>query len=210
MTVDQNYRSVVHKKNVIVIKMQKVRQFKDFEIDERNTMNSLMIENEIILLEDVYLYLSEFSIKYQETDVYLDYLYDSKIEISAQIVEKNQKESKYFLRKVFNVADQTLRSLFRCHSIRAELELKHFFRQHFIENFDEHSCISVFLLIFIDEFNLYRNMYRSFMSMYFFFAAFEFHFRNRRFNVISVRVTGELYSVISSNIDILYRLTDRS
>lgn len=89
-----------------------------------------MLEKEVILLEDVHFYLSENLVKYQKLDVYLDYLCKSRVDVSAQeqTFQNAQQWSKYFLRQVFNAADQKLHSLSRCCSTRAELELQYFIR----------------------------------------------------------------------------------
>lgn len=47
-------------------------------------------------------------------------------------------------------------------------------------------CISVSLLTFIDDFDLYSNMYRTLMSVYLIIAVFTFRERARRFNVLSL------------------------
>lgn len=57
--------------------------------------------------------------------------------------------------------------------------------QHFNKIFAD-DCISVSLLTFIDDFDLYSNMYQSLMRIYLIIAIFIFRERVRRFNVLSL------------------------
>jgi hypothetical protein len=67
--------------------------------------------------------------------------------------------------------------------LRAELELRHYTRSHFVQQFDNKNVLSLPLLTFIDGFGLYRNAYRSIMGWYIIIAALTFEDRARRGNV---------------------------
>src|SRR5271168_1425078 len=84
------------------------------------------------------------------------------------------------------VKHMVITPLSRTHPIRAELELREFGRDQFVNNWDskKNNCISVPLLTFIDGFGLYRNSYRSLMGFYKIPAAFNSCERNRRANVL--------------------------
>ena len=72
---------------------------------------------------------------------------------------------------------------------RDELELKAYERNYFYNYFDvnkNNNCFSLSYLFFFDNFELYRNFYKSFMRVYFLLAFFDFKKRMRRVNVYSL------------------------
>ena len=69
---------------------------------------------------------------------------------------------------------------------RDELELKAYERDYFYNYFDvnkNNNCFSLFYLLFLDDFEFYRNFYKSFMRVYLLLAFFDFKKRMRRVNV---------------------------
>ena len=94
----------------------------------------------------------------------------------------------YLIRRHINLETMRVIPLCKTSPLRAELELKHFTRAHFIKNFDQavskRRCVSVPLICFIDGFGLYRNRQRSLMGMYLIMASFTFRERARRANVL--------------------------
>lgn len=66
--------------------------------------------------------------------------------------------------------------------IPAELELKHYSRDHFVRNFDGKPVISFPVKTFLDGFGLYRNAHRSLMGWYIICAALTFEAQARRAN----------------------------
>jgi hypothetical protein len=77
----------------------------------------------------------------------------------------------------------TITPFFQIPPLRAELELRHYTRSHFVDNFVRKPVLSVPFLTFIDGFGLYRNAYRSLMGWYIIIAALTFEERSRRINV---------------------------
>lgn len=65
---------------------------------------------------------------------------------------------------------------------RGELELARYGRPH-LEQYAAKRTLSIPLLIFIDAFGVYRNMYRSLMGIYATIAAMDWRERKRRANV---------------------------
>ena len=101
--------------------------------------------------------------------------------------QKKLRFNQFFVRRIFNASKQIFRSLNQTHSIRKQFEFEQYIRKHFVDHFDQHVFVfSVFLFILIDEFDLYRNMYRTIMNMYLNFAAFFYRKKIRRINVLSL------------------------
>ena len=98
--------------------------------------------------------------------------------INNRIVES---ESNFLIKKILK--NSILRFICHISSLRAELKIKKFIRNHFVKNFDRQECIFVSLLIFIDDFEFYRNSYRTLMKIYVIVTALIFKKRIRRINV---------------------------
>lgn len=119
-------------------------------------------------------------------------------------------------------SQQIIRFISQSYFIRVKLKLKKFIRQHFINHFDKSKYFVVlwFLLIFIDEFDFYRNMYRSLIDVYFIIAAFFFRERIRRLNVFALilkshenifsDVTEILNALSSLNVDEILFVNQKS
>jgi hypothetical protein len=99
----------------------------------------------------------------------------------------------YFIRRIVSVKDDGLaiRPVWQYHPIRGELELFWFGRQKLLTKFDSGTTAdgglvvqSIPLVVFIDGFGLYRNMYRSLMGVYLLNGSLSNQERNRRINVI--------------------------
>ena len=58
--------------------------------------------------------------------------------------------------------------------MKAELKIKKFIRNHFVQNFDRQTCIFVSFFIFIHNFKFYRNNYRTLMKIYVIVAVLTF------------------------------------
>jgi len=87
--------------------------------------------------------------------------------ISIAIKEAPRKSSSYLLRRIINRAKSlvTIRSLNLSLPIAAELEIN-VFSKEFILNSFKLGAISLPITIFIDEFGVYRNMYRATTGIY--------------------------------------------
>ena len=161
----------------ITVKVQRVVTAKDV----KSRVSPVVEPNELIPVEDLAEYLLESGIRANLPNVHLLYSWESSVRPQQGVPPPNQ----WFVRRLYTNRLQSLRPLCQSHPIRAELELSHYTRQHFVEKFDKaSSCLSVPLLTFIDGFGLYRNMYRTLMGMYLIIAAFSFRERARRANVL--------------------------
>lgn len=72
-----------------------------------------MKDNELISINDVFIYLSETSIQMSISDVLLNYSYESCIKTQLQISRSNQ----LFVRRIFHFKKQNLQPLNHSHSI---------------------------------------------------------------------------------------------
>ena len=83
---------------------------------------------------------------------------------------------RYFIRRIVN--GTMVRPVSQAHPLRGEGELQVFSRQGLINRLDKSQTqlpvISLPLMMFIDGFGLYRNMYRSLIGIYLINATFTF------------------------------------
>ena len=177
--VERRSRSLLN--GQVVIKVQQARQSKDLSDAVKALMQPPLHNQEVVLLFRDFLYLPESSIIVQEC-VQLLYTFGDK-----KVKSREDFPNHFFVRRLIDDWDAPEEVQLLCHTapVRAELELRHYTRNHFVTAFDQSSkCISVPLLTFIDGFGLYRNSYRSLMGMYLIFAALSFRERARRANVL--------------------------
>ena len=160
--------------------MLKIQQMLSVSVFEFETAHE-----KLIIVKNVVFYLKKRNIQNTIFDVLLDYYFESRISFEQIIFRFEQ----HFVKRIYNFRIQKMKSLNQSHSVRNEFELTTYTRRHFIENFDkkiQKSCFFFSFLTFIDDFDLYRNMYRILMRMYMIFANFFFKKRIRRFNVLSL------------------------
>jgi hypothetical protein len=167
-----------------------------------------MLANELILTLTLY-YVLEEQIQGQ-VQVMLDYQYDDgKTKIGPLRPAPNQ----LFVRRVVDDMEKpnpAMRSICHTNPLRAELELKTYGRQHFVDmdiKYSKLPCRSVPLLTFIDGFGLYRNSYRSLMGMYLIMASLSFQDRTRRANVLPLTL-GPHGSNFSDVVDALQLMAE--
>ena len=104
---------------------------------------------------------------------------------------------RYFVKRILNVDQQKIRALNLFASIRDELEIEAFERQYLtmiffhrktnmIEIVDQFAreCVSMSFLMFLNEFEFFRNVYRSMMNVYIISATLNYRERNRRANCL--------------------------
>ena len=200
--IKRNFRSTSHLQSskLIIVRIQKAILAKTSQID------AFLFENQELLLTIKIHDVIESDVLRHIENVILNYSFeDSKI--NNRIVESGFES--FLIKRVLK--NSKLRLICHISSLRAELKIKKFTRDHFVKNFDRQTCIFVSLLIFIDDFELYRNSYRTLMRIYVIVAALTFKERARRVNVFSltfeshdsnfVDVIDALKSLISLNED---------
>ena len=186
LSVAQNYQSTAVKKDVVTLKIQVIICSDDLSQNVKDKIFPSLLATEIVVIEDIFVYLPEFSVLYQEV-MKLDYIYDSQVKSSLQQqAQQQQQHQRCFVCQVFNAEKQSMCALNKTDSIWAELELEQYTQKYFVNNFDFKQCISVLLLTFIDGFDLYWNMYRTLMSIYLNLAELSFWERIRRSNILTL------------------------
>ncbi len=169
----------------------------------RIAFDSLMNVNEFLSIKNNFHYLSKDSICMSELNVLLNYSYESWIKTQMQVSWFDQ----LFIWRVLNLKKKLLWSLNQCHSIWAELKLATYTKQHFMQKFDKAFCIFISLLTFIDEFELYNNMYWTLMKLYLIIIFFIFRECARRINVLSLTLESH-DSNFSNVVDTLSFMTE--
>ena len=165
--------------DTVVVQVQRIVGATTFDVPLRI---SDALPAELFLVEGEDSYMLEHEIEFCTDRIAVHYGYNSAIRPS----DLPSDIFRYVIRRIIN-SNGRLRPVSQAHPLRGELELQVFTRQGLINAFDTQQTqirvISLPLMIFIDGFGLYRNMYRSLMGIYLINAAFSFQERNRRVNV---------------------------
>ncbi|RYC59161.1 hypothetical protein CHU98_g7042 [Xylaria longipes] len=132
---------------------------------------------ELIIVEDDEVSLSPKDIISHIPEVIIDYYYDP-----STPVRPGPLTSPYAVRLVYNKSRRQYRVVKLSSPHRAELELRTYGRQHFIDNFAGKEMISLPFQMFLDAFGLYRNMYVSLTGIYLTPEFFTTELRSRRSN----------------------------
>ena len=155
----------------------------------------------LIIFENVIFDLSKSFILSAVSNIYFNYVFDNRVQKRLSLIFHLQS----FVRRVFNLKKRNFRSFNQINFNREKFKLFEFTKQHFVNKFDvfrsKHFILSLLLLTFIDDFELYRNMYRTLMSFYVNIASFSARKRVKRFNVLSL--TFESHESNFSNVVIV-------
>ena len=174
--IDRNYRFYVEVQNEICVNLQFVVDWKhhllrDFE--DENFHEFIVIEN-----SNFELFFSQF---HSHLDIYINRNYDDAKNKS----EKSYTNERIYVRRVYNTNSKIIRSIVRLHSTRAKLKIFHFDRNHVKRFFSQIHLFFIYLL-FIDEFEVHRNMYRSFKTFYLIFANLSYERKRKIVNVFTL------------------------
>ncbi|SMR43431.1 unnamed protein product [Zymoseptoria tritici ST99CH_3D1] len=154
--------------------------------------------NEVVLLEGDDRYVAVNDISAARSNTFVHYAFRSAL--NPQDLPSGSPQ--YFIRRIMHA--DTLdapantpapgpgldpsRPVWQRDPIRGELEIMHFGRQYLVDTFsdrkDGRRVQSVPLVMFIDDFGLYRNMYRALTGFYMLFGSLSNKERNRRANCI--------------------------
>lgn len=80
-------------------------------------------------------------------------------------------ENEYFIRKF--LIDNEIRFVRFINQIKIKLKIKYFDKNYLIEIFDK-SHIFLFCFLFVDNFDIYKNMYKLLKTFYFIFACLSY------------------------------------
>ena len=110
--------------------------------------------------------------------IYLDREYIEK----NDEFEKKYTNNRHYIRRILTKRNFKMRSLRHLHLTRDELKIQYFDRKHFAKVFNK-SHISLFYLLFIDNFKLHKNMYRALKNFYLILIYLSYVERKKMTNV---------------------------
>ena len=169
--VDRDFQFVCLQSEIVTIQIQEMILESAFNFD-------FFFESQKFLLISIVHEIIELNVFFRIENVTMNYNFEN-LKINTH---SNIRSNFFMIKRVLK--NSKFRSICHISSLKIELKIREFTRNHFVQNF-RHSCISISLFIFIDDFDLYRNSYRSFMNMYVIVTALIFKERARRTNVFS-------------------------
>lgn len=187
MTVSLNYRNDASQNALKILHLKIQTALRYDEILDSYHEQIYLRRNDVLLTSDFMFLFESCIVSSSQQSITLDYSSENEANQSALSLSQQQNDA-LLLRFVINEVDRIQRLCYSA-SLREELKLRTYERQYFAEKFDrqkDNRCLSVSFLMFIDDFDLYRNSYRSLMSIYLIIEAFTFHERARRANVFSL------------------------
>ena len=198
--VNRNMRNSIAIKSKVTMYVQEIIQIKSWQnfwtiFANDTTFNDISLEtNELLLLENRVHYILEKHVRRWKNDVYNDWIFD---DFNENFYFSDMFKKRYFVRKILNVDQQKIRTFNLFASVRNELEIATFDRQYFtmiffhrrtnmIEITDQFAreCVSMSFFMFLNEFELFKNAYRSIMNVYIISAILNYRKRNRRANCL--------------------------
>ena len=174
--IDRNHRFYVEAQNEICVSLQFVVDWEHHLLRDFEDENS----HELIVIENSNFELSSSQL-HSHLDIYIDRNYDDAKNES----EKSYTDERIYVKRVYNTSSKIIRSIARLHSTRAELKISHFDRDH-VKRFFSQTHLSLLYLLFIDEFEVHRNMYRSLKAFYLIFANLSYEKRRKIVNVFTL------------------------
>lgn len=100
---------------------------------------------------------------------------------------RNPRSFTFYVRRIINSKDRSVRSFRLSHAIRGELEIETYGREFLEHNFsDPNTVLCMPQLTFIDGFGVYRNMYRSLTGIYMIPSNLPMRERNRLANIFPI------------------------
>lgn len=163
------------------------------------SFSSQLFNSHEIMLQAKYSFLDQQAILYQQFNVKMHYSNES-------LLQSTSTDSTLICRLLLN-KKRWLQSLAFSVLHQEELEIKkydcEYFRSHFNAQKDNR-CLSLSYLLFLNDFDLYRNFYRSLMSAYLILASFDFHERIQHINVFLITLElhesnlNEVLNILSS------------
>ena len=186
--INRDYRdfTIMKTRENFVVKIQ--HAMRSQKISENFHELRYFQRHEVILLS-IFSFVIEILIFYHYSYVTMNYTFDENQSKISRVLSQSDVNHFFYLVRCFIIVIELFHSLCYSFSLRAKLELQKYERNYFCDEFNcvkNIRCISLFLLFFLDEFELYRNSYKSLMIVYFQLAFLFFHERMRRANVFSL------------------------
>lgn len=185
----------------LVVKVQRIIQGGDLPVPPAQ-LSPAPHPKELFLVEGQDAILLPHQVRPLSFDVVMHYGFQSAHK-HTDLPDGQANQYMFFIRRIWKVtagASINIRPLWQHHPVRGELEILHFSRAALVKRFFQGDVVSLPLIIFLDGFGLYRNMYRSLMGYYAINGAFSIQDRAKRTNVIPLTL-GPHGSNISAVID---------
>ena len=121
----------------------------------------------------------------------------SNIYINRQYNDDDKKNEKIFIndkiyiRRIYNLKFKIFRFIFQMHFTREKLKIKYFDREYIKDFF---FCILLLYFLFIDNFDIYRNIYKVFKVFYFILTNLNYKKRRKFANIFTLIL--KLYNII--------------
>lgn len=194
-----------------VLKIQEVIKRIELSNSQRKLLRVSSRASELFIFQNQCYEIYESETMLRMMHVILNWRYN---ENRSKIYESKKKRFDFFIRQMYNKVKDKWISLNLFASLRVDLELLTYEREYLIMTFVYRrnnmtklatskftKCYSMSLMIFIDDFDLFRNAYRFLMSIYVILASMTLTKRNRRANVFSITLEShelELSNVINA------------
>lgn len=176
--INRDFCFACENKNMIIIQIQK---FFSFNKVQSLIQFTFFLDQQKFVLTEIIIEIEKNQIDSHIENVILNYEFENFETIRSIAASFQLRQNDYLMKQILN-EKLKMRFFYQSSSLRVELKFKKFTRSHFIINFIQ-KCISVSLLIFIDDFGFYRNSYRTLMKIYVIVIVFIFKKRIRRTNV---------------------------
>lgn len=125
-------------------------------------------------------------------NIYLDREYDDENDDTDDSISKDR-----YIRRVLNRKSFTIRSFCRLQFTRDELKISYFDREH-VEEYFENSHTFLSYMLFIDDFEVHRNMYRALKIFYLISVNLSYDERRKLTNVFTLILRS--HDVIIENV----------
>ena len=162
ISFDRDRRRQSRTKNKIIFFVQRVWSL--FAIDQRNCHDLILLKNDIVDFE--------FSIVERASYMTIKRIFEFVFQI-------------FKIRRVYNRDSQKSRFVNQFRALRKKLEMKYYDREILVKKFHVNVLFLLFTC-FIDDFDLYRNMYRNLCDIYFTSTTLNLKKRQRTRNLYSI------------------------
>ena len=177
-----------------VIFFDKNHKFSDSEYSNDDEIRFIMqsiVDDQHFIVKDIFdknfneLFLVEhfdFEISLNVLHRHINVFVDKKYDDEDDDIEQSFTNEKIYVKRIFDYKTFIIRFMFRSHFIRKELEIMYYDRKY-VENYFSRSHLSFFYLLFIDDFDVHRNMYRALKTFYLIFVNLSYEKKRKIVNV---------------------------
>ena len=169
----------------IVVTVQAIAESREKQRVEQSILGQflpdldLSDQHEYFLLEDYILEVSVSDIN-RHLAIHLDREFSGSEDDEAVFTD-----DRFYIRRVLNLSQSTIRPIRQLHQIRGELEVSYFGR-NVLEVVASKPHLSLPYILFIDDFGIHRNMYRALKAFYLIPASLSYDERRKLANVFTL------------------------